>query len=99
MRSLEANYMRETQASRSRHLSLDNTKSGPRQASLKEWNFSGNVSRFATIGLISRKKQSMVAHNTRRMQLTKRQTNLLRASNSDKENATAMTTDEGVSDL
>ena len=105
MRGFEANYMRATQASRSRHLSLDNKKhanlkAGARQASLKEWNFSGNVSQYATIGLISRKKQSMIAHNTRRMMLNKRQANLLRGSTSDKENsASTLTTEESVSDL
>ena len=83
----QANYMRATQASRSRHVSLDN-KNVARQASLREWNFSGNVSRFATIGLVSRKKQSMIAHNTRRMQLNKRQASLLRGSG-DKENQTS----------
>lgn len=64
----EANYMRATQASRSRsnaatiRSNVKTAKPNTRQANLNEWNqFSGtnNMRRFATIGLISRKKTLM----------------------------------------
>ena len=53
-----------TQASRSRTIALETSKAA-RQGRLPEWNFSGNIARQATIGLISKRKQSTVAQAVR----------------------------------
>lgn len=58
----EANYMRTTQASRQRNQAL-HANNASRQAVLTEWNFSGNVGRAGPIGLITKRKQSVVAQN------------------------------------
>ena len=52
--------MRATQASRHRSSALFTSQTG-RQAALTEWNFSGNVGRSGPIGLVTKRKQSVVA--------------------------------------
>ena len=53
------NYMRATQSSRQRSTTQGTDKKAIRQACLTEWNISGNIQRFATIGLISKNKQML----------------------------------------
>ena len=55
--------MRATQSSRLRTNSLNRGGAISRQASLNEWNFSGNIQRFATIGLVSKTKNSVDGAN------------------------------------
>ena len=60
---VQASYMMATEASRFRSIALEKSKVASRQARLPEWNFSGSLAsgQAGSIGLISKRKQSMVA--------------------------------------
>ena len=57
---LNMNYMRATQSSQQRSSAQGPGKKAIRQACLTEWNISGNIQRFATIGLISKNKHKLL---------------------------------------